>query len=97
VGHDAHAPAGWTRANAELCLLFTKGSPKRKARNVRQVIIAPVGVHSAKPDEQYERIERLVDGPYVEVFARRPWPGWNAIGNEIDGRDVRDVLMEAAR
>jgi N6-adenosine-specific RNA methylase IME4 len=86
----------WTRANAELCLLFTKGSPKRKARNVRQVIIAPVGVHSAKPDEQYERIERLVDGPYVEVFARRPWPGWDAIGNEIDGRDVRDVLQEAA-
>ena len=24
--------------------------------------------HSRKPDEQYERIERLVDGPYLEMF-----------------------------
>lgn len=84
----------WTRANAELCLLFTTGSPKRKERNVRQIIIAPVGIHSAKPDEQYERIERLVSGPYVEVFARRARPGWDAIGNEIDGRDIRAVLAE---
>jgi N6-adenosine-specific RNA methylase IME4 len=84
----------WTRANAELCLLFTRGAPKRKAADVRQVIMAPVRRHSQKPDEQYDRIMRLVDGPYVEVFARRPWPGWDAIGNEIDGRDVRDVLRE---
>ena len=86
----------WTRANAELCLLFTKGSPKRKAKDVRQVIMAPLRQHSRKPDETYERIMRLVDGPYVEVFARRAWPGWDAIGNEIDGRDIRDVLAERA-
>lgn len=82
----------WTRANAEVCLLFTRGKPKRAARNVRQLIVAPVGAHSAKPAEQYERIEALVAGPYVELFARQQRPGWQAIGNAIDGRDIRDAL-----
>jgi N6-adenosine-specific RNA methylase IME4 len=82
----------WTRANVELCLLFTRGRVQRKARNVRQLIVAPVGRHSAKPDEQYTRIEQLVDGPYLELFARQTRPGWDAFGNQIDGRDVREVL-----
>jgi N6-adenosine-specific RNA methylase IME4 len=30
--------------------------------------------------------------PRVEVFAREAAPGWAAIGNEIDGRDIREVL-----
>src|SRR5215203_3404521 len=32
----------WTRANAEVCLLATRGSPKRVAKDVHQVIQAPV-------------------------------------------------------
>lgn len=96
----------WTRANSEPCLLFSKGSPKRRGKGVRQLIveddsqlsllppiIAPVAAHSAKPIEQYSRIEALVDGPYLEVFARAPRSGWDAIGNDIDGQDIRDVLQ----
>jgi N6-adenosine-specific RNA methylase IME4 len=82
----------WTRANAELCLLFTRGKPKRKSKRVQQIIYAPVGRHSAKPEAAYQRIEALIDGPYCEVFARNTRPGWDAIGNEIDGRDIRDVV-----
>jgi N6-adenosine-specific RNA methylase IME4 len=74
----------WTRANTEFCLLFTKGNPHRKANDVRQMIIAPKQEHSRKPDEQYDKIERLVDGPYLELFARRKRPGWYAWGNEVD-------------
>ena len=45
---------------------------------------APLQDHSHKPEEQYAVIERLSDGPYLELFTRRRRPGWSAWGNEID-------------
>lgn len=73
----------WTRKQAELCLLFTRGHPSRLNADVRQIIDAPRREHSRKPDDQYERIERLVGGPYLEMFARQTRPGWTAWGNEV--------------
>ena len=73
----------WTRANSEVCLLATRGKPKRKHADVRQAILEPRREHSRKPDVVYERIERLVDGPYLELFARSTRPGWDAWGNEV--------------
>lgn len=73
----------WTRTNAEICLLGTKGAPKRLSGGVRQVIVSPRREHSRKPDEQYKRIEELVPGPYIELFARRMVPGWDCWGNEV--------------
>jgi N6-adenosine-specific RNA methylase IME4 len=74
----------WTRSNSEVCLLATRGSPKRLAADVRQAIIAPKREHSRKPDGIHERIERLVAGPYIELFARQRRPGWDVWGNEVD-------------
>jgi N6-adenosine-specific RNA methylase IME4 len=74
----------WSRKQAELCLLATKGKPKRLSGGVRQVIEAPRREHSRKPDEIYRRIEQLVGGPYLEMFARQPWPNWDAWGAEKD-------------
>ena len=51
---------------------------------MRELIVSPRRKHSQKPDEQYERIERLVDGPYLEMFARQRRPGWVAWGDEVD-------------
>lgn len=73
----------WTRANAELCLLATRGSPQRLAKDVHQVIMSPVGEHSQKPEEARTRIERLLGGPYLELFSRRQADGWTVWGNEI--------------
>lgn len=73
----------WTRANSEPCLLATKGSPQRLAKDVHQIIRAPVSEHSRKPDEAAARIERLVSGPYLEIYARRPMKGWTTWGIEI--------------
>lgn len=74
----------WSRKQAELCLLATKGKPKRLnlSGGVRQLIEAPRREHSRKPDDIYERIEQLVAGPYLEMFARQSWPGWDAWGAE---------------
>lgn len=74
----------WTRANSEVCLLATKGKPKRLNADVRQGIIEPRREHSRKPDCVRDRIERLVDGPYLELFARTQRPGWTVWGNETD-------------
>jgi N6-adenosine-specific RNA methylase IME4 len=71
----------WTRANTEVCLLATRGTPKRLHADVGQVIIAPRREHSRKPEEAYERIERLVGG-YLELFARATRPGWTVWGDE---------------
>lgn len=75
----------WTRANAEVCLLATRGSPKRQSAAVHQVILSPVERHSKKPDEVRERIAALMgDVPRVELFARQETPGWDVWGNEVE-------------
>lgn len=73
----------WTRANTEPCLLATRGRPRRLHADVRQGIIAPRRQHSRKPDGIHARIERLVAGPYVELFARERRAGWDAWGNQV--------------
>ena len=65
----------WTRGNAEVCLLATKGHPKRQAANIHQFIISPIEAHSKKPDEAREKIVALMgDLPRVELFARQTPP-----------------------
>ena len=74
----------WTRGNAEVCLLATKGHPKRQAANIHQFIISPIEAHSKKPDEAREKIVALMgDLPRVELFARQSPPGWEVWGNEV--------------
>ena len=73
----------WTRANVEQCLLATRGSPPRTAKDVRRLIIEPRREHSRKPDQVYDRIERLTRGPYLELFARYTKPGWDAWGKQV--------------
>ena len=83
----------YTRANAEVVLLFTKGKPlKRACRNVEQVLISKRGEHSKKPAEIRERIVKLFgDVPRIELFARsckgsfsdNEFDGWDVFGNEV--------------
>lgn len=74
----------WTRANPELCLLATRGHPHRRRADVKKLIVSPRREHSRKPEEAYERIEALCDGPYLELFARAARPGWDRWGAESD-------------
>jgi len=62
----------WTRINAEICLLATRGHPKRRDKGIHQLSEA----HSKKPDEARNRIVQLMgDLPRVELFARQSPPG----------------------
>ena len=73
----------WTRGNPEMCLLATKGKPKRIHKDVKQLIVSQREEHSKKP-LMHKEIERLVEGPYIELFARKkPYDNWDYWGNEI--------------
>ena len=75
----------WTRSNVELCILATKGHPKRINAAVHQVIVSHIEEHSKKPQEARERIVSLMgDLPRIELFARQSTPGWDVWGNEVD-------------
>ena len=100
VGLGSH-----TRGNTEDVWLLSNGTPRRRHNDVYQIvptleseaIAAPLTRHSAKPEEVYRRIERYIDGPYLEVFARRPRAGWTTIGLELDGLDIRESLIRLSR
>jgi len=74
----------WTRANSEICLLATKGKPKRINAGVRSVVDTPIEKHSKKPDCVRQRIVDLCgDLPRIELFARQKTLGWDCWGNEV--------------
>jgi N6-adenosine-specific RNA methylase IME4 len=102
AGQGLHWGTGYhTRANTEPCLLATRGSPRRLSADIHQVMVAPVGAHSEKPDEAYSRIHRLYPGPFLELFGRKPHDGWTVWGNEVDpydrNADVEGSFNEAYR
>ena len=75
----------WIRGNAEICLLATRGHPKRQAADIHQLIISPIEAHSKKPDEARDKIVALMgDLPRVELFARQTPLGWDVWGNEVE-------------
>ena len=68
----------------EMCLLATKGKPKRLSKSVRQLIVSKLEQHSKKPDEIRNRIVELCgDIPRIELFARQRVEGWDCWGNEV--------------
>lgn len=85
----------WTRSNSEVCLIGTKGQPKRVSKSVPQICDARIMEHSKKPAEIRERIVELCgELPRVELFARDKVKGWDSLGDEIDGKDIREALRE---
>jgi pentatricopeptide repeat protein len=96
-GSGLHTGMGYyTRSNSEVCLLATKGSPLRLATDVHEIVFAPVGEHSTKPEEVRHRIERLFPGPYLELYGRQLIPGWTVWGNEISRDRFQSAEAEAA-
>lgn len=79
----------YLRNQTEHLLLGTRGTAPVKFRGQGTWLYAPVQDHSHKPEEQYAVIERLSDGPYLELFARRRQPNWSAWGNEL----IADIII----
>ena len=74
----------YTRGNPEMCLLATKGKPKRISKSVRQLVVDQRREHSRKPDRIRNDIIQLCgDISRIELFARQKTKGWDVWGNEI--------------
>ncbi len=87
----------YTNSNVEIAIVARMGKAvPRLDKTVKQLIVAPIGMHSAKPQEQYDRLQRLWgDIPRIELFARKQNPppsGWHGTGLEYDGLDIRDFI-----
>lgn len=75
---------GYTlRSATEHCVVARRGKPKVLCRSVPTWFEAPRGKHSEKPEEARNIIQRVCNGPFVELFARRKINGWTCLGNEI--------------
>ena len=92
----------YTKHNAELCLLAQRKTGETLTPvcdKVSQIIYAPLGGHSEKPDLAYEYTVKLfgMDLHYLDLFARRSDRlDWDTFGNEIDGRDITEAIESAA-
>lgn len=82
----------WTRANPEICIIATKGHPKRINKSIPNLVVSKLREHSRKPDEVRENIVKLCgDLPRIELFARQRFEGWDVWGNEAP-KDVQKLL-----
>jgi N6-adenosine-specific RNA methylase IME4 len=75
----------YTRANAEICILATRGKGcPRVSKCIKNTQIHPLKEHSKKPGAFRNDIVRLFgDVPRIEIFSRERIEGWDVFGNEI--------------
>ncbi len=85
-GPDGRGVGFYFRNTTEPILFGVRGALRTldPARSQVNIIESRKREHSRKPDEQYPVIESCSPGPYLELFARYPRPGWTAWGVEAD-------------
>jgi len=90
-------PGYYTMSQIELCLVFKNGKipQPRGARNIQQYLSEKRTIHSKKPDEIRNRIDLMFPNQNkIEIFARDTYDGWDCLGNDIDGKDIKESLNE---
>lgn len=82
----------YARQQHELLLIAARGElpvPKPADRPASVIRIKRSAVHSAKPAEFYELIERMYpEYDKIELFARNTRNGWSAWGNQAKGNEA---------
>ncbi len=83
-GPDGRGVGFYFRNVTEPVLFGVRGHLRTASAGRRQVnmIETRKREHSRKPDELYPIIEACSPGPYLELFARYPRPGWQVWGDE---------------
>ena len=87
----------YTMAQTEQCLIFRKGKipQPRGSRNERQFLSEKATKHSRKPKEIRNRITRMFPTQNkIELFAREKTEGWDTLGFDIDGKDIKESLND---
>jgi N6-adenosine-specific RNA methylase IME4 len=77
------------RGATEHVLFGVRGSLRLRAqRALPTAYFWPRLPHSVKPEPFYALVEEASPGPYLELFARKVRPGWDAWGNEVSGIEL---------
>ncbi|MGH7165064.1 MAG: MT-A70 family methyltransferase [Nitrospiraceae bacterium] len=85
----------WYRGQVEELLVGIRGGYPAFRCQERNIIREPSGPHSHKPTRSHELIEKATPGTRrLELFATQKRPGWDAVGIEIDGQDIREALQQ---
>lgn len=71
----------WARGTTELVLIGRRGNPTPPPNGFIGLLSENL-FHSRKPDDLYEYAE-AIQGPYLELFARRERQGWDVFGNQV--------------
>jgi len=86
-----HNPGRYTLSQTELCLVFKRGKipTPRGARNIKQLVTAPRGNHSEKPEQIIDGITKMFpEQKKIELFARKNYLGWDNWGLEIPDNKI---------
>lgn len=97
----------WTQSVSEVVLIARRGEPKKNGKPApvlglltgedRQFWAPNPRRHSRKPHGLHAWLEGLFDGPYLELFARRPHPGWTCWGGDLGFWLTPAGVQEVAR
>ena len=72
----------YLRNSTEHIVIAVRGKPFIRNHDVPSAFIAPRLEHSEKPAAFYDMVERMTNGPYLDVFARKQRLNWDTFGNE---------------
>jgi len=78
--------------STEFLLFARRGSLKARERHWSTWFEAKRGEHSQKPATARDIIDKCFEGNKIELFARQHVLGWDSIGFDIDGCDIRESL-----
>jgi N6-adenosine-specific RNA methylase IME4 len=73
----------YVRVSHEHLLIGVKGKTRTAGSSQMSWIQADRTVHSRKPREFRQAIERMSQGPYLEMYGREAIDGWAVYGNQV--------------
>lgn len=80
-----HNVGSYVSVRHEILIIATRGSMTPDHPTPMQDSVVTErrqGPHSSKPETFRKIIERMYDGPYLELFGREKVPGWDVFGND---------------
>lgn len=86
------------RQSHETVLIGTAGKSVYKFlqdKSQRSVAFDPNKGHSVKPETLQDRLDLMFPGEKkLELFGRRLRPGWDVLGDAIDGKDINVAIQD---